>query len=294
MELRHLRYFNAVAEELNFSRAAQRLGISQPPLSQQIRQLERELGVELFQRDSKGVRLTEAGRALWTSARRVVDDATQVQQLAERLRGGNRGQLNIGFVGSALYGQLPDLIRYARERLAEVRFVLEEVETGDQIQALSSGRIDVGILRPPITAPALRQLPIGEEPLVAVLPHDHRLAGKRSLDLAELSGEDFVLFPRPLGAALWNLVVNSCVAAGFHPTIVREVEHVHTMVGLVASGIGVTLVPRSVSRLALPGVRYLTISRPRATTLLGVAWHSENPAPVVRQFVSLIEEYTSR
>lgn len=279
-----------MAEELHFGRAAQRLGISQPPLSQQIRQLERQLGVDLFRRDPSGVTLTAAGRVLLRPAQRMLEDADGMEQLARDARGGNVGALRIGFVGSALYGPMPRLIRAARRGMPDVTVTLEEIETGDQVQALCDHHIDIGVLRPPVQAGGLRHRELFEEPLVAVVPDDHKLASREHVNLAELRNEEFVLFPRQLGMGLWDLIVNSCFAAGFHPNVVREVEHVHTMVGLVASGVGVTLVPASVGRLALEEARFLRLEPKPGNTVLSLAWNSDNTTPVLRRFLDLAQD----
>lgn len=287
MELRHLRSFIVVAEELHFSRAALRLGISQPPLSQQIRLLERELGVELFRRSASGVTLSDAGHVLRRSAQRILEDAEGMQQLATRIRAGHVGVLRVGFVGSALYGPLPGLIRATRARLPDVTVTLEEIETGDQIQALLNHHIDVGVLRPPVQAHGLSHRHVFEEPLVAVLPDDHPLASRPHIDVGDLRDDEFVLFPRQLGVGLWDLVVSSCKAAGFQPQIVREVEHIHTMVGLVASGVGVTLVPASVHRLRVPKAAYLPLEPATGNTVLSIAWNSDDDSPHLHRFLEV-------
>lgn len=294
MEIRHLRYFIAAAEELNFSRAAHRLRISQPPLSSQIKQLERELQLELFHRSASGVTLTEAGHVIWASARRVIEDAEALERLAKQLRIGNFGALRIGTVGSALLGGLPDLIRAASKAMPNVAIELEEIETGDQDEAFASHRIDLGIVRLPLNVEGLRSLKLSEELLVAVLGIDHPLASQDSLNLGELRtlrNDRFIMFPRRLGVGLWDSIVNSCLAAGFRPVDVIETRNIHTIIGMVASGCGVSLLPDSVRALALPGVRYLTIVEPRVTTTLNLAWLHDQLSPTARRFVDFTRNY---
>jgi DNA-binding transcriptional LysR family regulator len=293
MEIRHLRYFNAVAEELNFSRAAERLGISQPPLSNQIKQFERELQLELFHRSASGVTLTQAGHVIWASARRIIEDAESLERLAKQLRMGNFGVLRIGTVGSALLGVLPELIRAASAAMPNVSIELEEIETGDQDAAFACHRIDLGVVRLPLHVEGLRSLKLSEEPLVAVLSVNHPLAEQEFISVRELRDDRFILFPRGLGLGLWDSIINSCLAAGFRPGEVIETANIHTIVGMVASGRGVSLLPDSVRALSLPGVRYLTISEPRVATTLNLAWLHDQLSPTARRFVEFTRNYVT-
>jgi DNA-binding transcriptional LysR family regulator len=291
MELRHLRYFVAVAEELNFSRAAVKLGMSQPPLSQQLKQLERELGVQLFRRVPRGVQLTRHGEVLWTAARRLTHDVERFQALAEQLQEGKEGVLRLGVVGTALLGSLPILMRHARAEMPRVAFQLEEIESGDQGAAFLEHRIDVGVLRPPVASEKLSYLDISREPLVAAIPSNHPLATAAFLDAADLRNDPFILFPRRLGTGLYDSVVEVCLQAGFLPNIVHETERMQTVVGLVATGEGVSIVPQCVTRLHLPGVEYRNLHDCTVTSLLSVAWRADNKSPVLDRFLAVVQEY---
>ena len=198
MELRHLRYFLAVAEELDFGRAALRLHIAQPPLSQQIRQLEEELGVQLFRRTRRNVSLTEAGQAFLSEAQRTLEQVERAMEVAQRVDRGEQGQLIIGFVGSATYGLLPKLLRAFRERFPEVAFTLRELTTSQQIQALHEQQIHLGVLRPPVAQEEFLFEPLAQDPLIVALPEQHRLATQPSLPL----GRTFCIFPLPPGSRL--------------------------------------------------------------------------------------------
>ena len=290
MELRHLRYFIAVAEELNFSRAATKLGMSQPPLSHQVRQLERELGVELFWRSARGVQLTEHGEVLWLAARRLAQDADRLKALADQLQQGKLGVVRIGLVGTALLSVLPDVMAHARAQMPRVTFHFEEIESGDQVAAFSEHRIDVGVLRPPM-AERLEYVPLVEEPLVAVVSADHPLSEHARISAAALRDEPFVLFPRSLGVGLYDAVVAACMRAGFLPRFVQETDRMQTVVGLVAAGEGVSIVPWCMTRLALPGVRYLGLDDPEATSILALAWQADAMTPVVRRFVDTARDF---
>lgn len=293
MELRHLRYFIAVAEELNFSRAAAKLGMSQPPLSQQVRQLERELGVELFRRVPRGVQLTRHGEVLWTAARRLTHDVQRFRALAEQLQEGKEGVLRLGVVGTALLGCLPSLMRHARAEMPRVSFQLEEIESGDQGAAFLEHRIDVGVLRPPVAAEDLRYLELHREPLVAAISSDHRLAGAGSIWAQDLRGDPFVLFPRRLGTGLYDSVVEVCLHGGFVPNIVHETERMQTVVGLVAAGEGVSIVPQCVTRLNLPGIEYPELKNCSVTSLLSLAWRADSRSPVLDRFLAVAAEHVS-
>jgi len=283
MELRHLRYFVTVAEERHFGKAATRLHMSQPPLSQQIRALEKELGVVLLNRDRRGVSLTEAGAQLLDHARLVLSHAEQTLHVAQQIRDGSRGRVRVGFVGSGLYSIVPDLVRQLKRQEPDMTLLVREIETGEQVEALLDGHLDLGIVRPPLDEPDLHSQDIEEEPLVLAVPRAHRFAAHRRVALSELADDDFVLFTRRLGAGYWDAVAQACGAAGFAPRVVYEAEHVHTMVGLVAAELGVSLVPTGVTRLGLPGVRYVPVHQPVPQVRLALAWKGDvgNLSPVV-------------
>lgn len=291
MELRHLRYFVTVAEELHFGRAAQRLHIAQPPLSQQIRQLEEELGVQLFLRTKRSVSLTEAGAAFFEEAQRVLEQTKHAVEVAQRTGHGEQGQLIIGFVGSATYGLLPRLLRNFRERYPAVVLVLRELTTSQQVHALQEQRIHLGVLRPPVTQKFLTLEAFTQEALIVALPEGHRLASQRSLSLAELAGEPFVLFPRRLGPGLYDHILHLCQQAGFSPHITQEAIQMQTTVGLVAAGFGIGLVPASLQQLRLDGVVYRELNDAFACMELALAWRQDAANPVLHTFLHLIREH---
>src|SRR5829696_8369374 len=230
MELRHLRYFVVVAEELHFGRAAERLHIAQPPLSRQIRDLERELGTPLFERVPRGVELTAAGRAFLPEARLTLAQAERAQRTAQRAARGESGRLRVGFVEAATYsGILPEVLGFFRMHLPNIGLSLFEMDALQQAEALHDGRIDLGILH---SAPAdaerwLRAEPVYADPLVAAVPDTHRVAPnasprRRRIALDELAADPFVLFPRPTAPVLYDDVIARCRAAGFSPRVAQE------------------------------------------------------------------------
>ena len=242
MELRRLRYFVAVAEELSFNRAAQRLHISQPPLSNQIKQLEEELGVQLFKRSNRGVRLTEAGELLLEEARRIFIQLEQTARLVERVGSGKVGRLSLGFVPSATNEVLPRLLYEFRRRFPDVELFLHEMMPDQVVQRLHSRQIDVGFFYLPFDDSSLHITPVSREPLVVALPETHSLAKEPEIDLRTLEREPFILPRRYEMPGLYGQVTEICRQAGFTPRAVqKDVWLMQTIVGLVASGIGVAL-----------------------------------------------------
>ena len=290
MELRHLRYFVMVAEELHFGRAAERLHIAQPPLSQQIRQLEEELGVQLFLRTRRSVHLTEAGQAFLGEAKQVLEQTQHAVQVAQRTERGEQGQIVIGFVGSATYSIFPKLLHEFRERFPAVNIVLREMTTGQQVHALREERIHLGLLRPPAARDFLILEALEREALIVALPEQHRLAEHEALTVSELAGEPFVLFPRHLGSGFYDTILSLCQQAGFSPDIVQEAIQMQTLVGLVAAGFGVSLVPASMQQLQLKGIVYRTLLDASAMIELALAWRREDANPALHAFLKMVRE----
>ena len=253
MELRHLRYFSVLADELHFGRAAQRLAISQPPLSVAIRQLEEAVGTRLFDRNSKTVRLTPAGQALRASARRLLRQAEEAALEARDVAAGSAGLLRIGFVGAMLYRGLPQALRAFQAQHPAVRISLAELNSGEQVTELLHDRLDLGFMH---TARMPRDLScrlLLTEPFVACLPSGHALARKRVLAPTDLREQPFVLFARASSPDYHERILSICAQAGFLPEVRHEVRHWLAVVSLVAQGLGVALVPQAMQRSALRG-----------------------------------------
>lgn len=261
MELRHLRYFVAVANERNFTRAAEVLNIAQPPLSRQIRQLEEEVAAELFDRDARPLRLTEAGRLLYEHAVHVLAGVDQLRGMMRELAGKGRRRFVIGFVGSTLFGLLPEVIRRFRDAADQVEVSVIECSTVEQIAALKEGRIDVGFGRLRFEDAAIRRIVLAEEPLVAVVPVDHEMTTwGRPLHLAELLDEPLIVYPRPARPSYADQVLSIFHDLGLQPEMVQEVRELQTAIGLVAAHTGLSIVPESVQRLKRDDVAYLPIA----------------------------------
>lgn len=256
MDLRQLACFVAVAEELNFSRAAQRMHISQPPLSRQIARLEEELRVRLLDRSPQAVALTAAGRGLLPEARRILALAAAAPEAARRADRGETGSLRIGFVGSTIYTSLPALVGRFRQMYPGVDVTLLQLTVAKQIDMLLSGDIDVGFIRQPISNPLLKTLSLFKEPFVAAIPAHHPLASQSTVNLRQLADENFIAFSRHEAPAIHEQLRRMCEAVGFSPRITIEAHPMSTMVGLVASGAGVAIVPKSMHRQNILNVAY--------------------------------------
>ena len=292
MELRHLRYFVAVAEELHFGRAAERLHIAQPPLSRQIRDLERELGTPLFERGPGGAELTPAGRAFLPEARLTLAQAERAQRTAQRAARGETGRLRVGFVDAATNsGILPDVLGFFRMHLPSIGLSLFEMDQAQQADALRDGRIDLGILQsPPADADRwLRVESVHTEPLVAALPRGHKLSSRARLSLADLADEPFILFPRHVAPALYDDIMARCRAARFTPRVMQEAAGWHTVVSLVSAGVGVAFVPRSLAQSRHSGVVYRPVRDLRTELGLWATWKRGETSPVRQRFVTALK-----
>lgn len=280
MELRHLRYFIAVANERNFTRAAEQLHIAQPPLSRQIRQLEEEVGLALIDRDARPLRLTEAGRLFYEQASQVLAGIQQLQTLMRRFAGTGRTRFVIGFVGSTIYGLLPTLIRRYRAAAPHIDLHLAEMTTLEQMSALKEGRIDVGFGRLRLDDPAIRREVLEEEPLVVALPRDHPLAAECApVALAQLATEPLIVYPRPIRPSYADQLLSVFRDHGLEPMHVLEARELQTAIGLVAAEAGICVVPGSVERLRRDDVVYRPIADSGATTPLIMNHRADDISP---------------
>ena len=299
-ELRHLRYFVTVAETLSFARAAERLHISQPPLSRQIQALEHELGTALFVRTKRSVRLSSAGLALLPEARRLIEQMEALKDNARRLAGGEVGRITLGCITTAAYNVLPQLLPEFQRRHAGVKVVLQEATSDIQLTALKEARMDAGLVLPPVEDAQLRYLPLFRDQLVAALPAAlpptwkagaPGLAAAGPVALRALATHSFILFPRHAGPGLYDLIVGFCRRAGFSPRIEQEATQMQTIVSLVAAGMGVALVPASMQALRRTGVRYRALAEKSPPVETGLAWRSDNDSPALQAFVQLARAY---
>lgn len=293
IELRQLRYFVALAEEMHFGRAAARLHMTQPPLSQSIRALEGELGTALFERTSRSVKPTAAGRALLPEAQRLLQQAHSLPELACRAAAGETGRLAVAFVSSADYSVLPDSLRSFRQRYPQVQIELREATTNVQLEELANGRIDLGLLIPPLPDRLKEDLeyqPLLSEPLVLAAPAGMKgLPAKGKVALSAVSGMPLIVFPRYIAPAFHDAILSCFRNAGMTPQIGQEAIQMQTIVALVSAGMGIALVPQSVSNLKRPGVEYHLLQGKVPLVDTGVAWRRDNRSPVLQAFLQLLK-----
>jgi DNA-binding transcriptional LysR family regulator len=278
MEFRHLRYFLMLAEELHFGRAAQRLSISQPPLSLNIQQLEASVGAQLFTRNSRGVQLTAAGQAFVPAARALLAQATAAAREARDVAEGQSGQLHIGFAGTMLYCGLPQILNRFQVSHPRLRLVLRELSSSEQLSELLRDRLDVGFVHTPRV-----------QPLVACLPASHHLAGAVSLGLNELVGQDLVVVSRTVSPDYHERIVTLCEQAGWMPQVVHELRHWLSVVSLVSQGLGVALVPQALRQSALAGAVFVPLREVEARYDTRCLWRSDRDQTALGDFVQAVQ-----
>jgi DNA-binding transcriptional LysR family regulator len=294
IEFRQLRYFVAVAEEMHFGRAAARLHMTQPPLSQTIQALEAALGTPLFYRTKRSVSLTPAGAALLPEARRLLLQTEILPDLARRAASGESGRLSLAFVSTADYSVLPPFLREFREHYPQVQIDLREATSDVQLEELAQGRIDAGLVIPPLPDKAkapLDYVPVLSEPLILAAPTGTKaLRGKGAIALGSVSDMPLIIFPRRIAPAFHDAILACFHDAGLTPRIGQEAIQMQTIVGLVSAGMGIALVPQSVSNLKRPGVEYKALAGKSPLVETGLAWRRDNASPVLRAFLELLRK----
>ena len=291
IDARLWRSFTVVAEELHYGRAADRLHITQPALSRQIRDLERALGVTLFDRTSRRVALSQAGRAVLGQARRALTESDRAIRLARLAAKGDWGELTIGVLPAVALALLPAIIRAYRDTHRSIDVTISESFDDEQLTALAAGRIDAGFLRAAEAPPGIRLQTLLTEQVVAALPADHRLVGHDRLALSELAGEPFVFFPRHRSVLAYDEFIASCRAAGFSPAIVQEASGIAAL-GLVAAGLGVTVVAASYQALSLAGVRFVPVVGHQLA--LQVAWAADSTNAALPGFLDTARQMAAQ
>ncbi len=295
LELRHLRYFLATAEELNYGRAAERLGIAQPGLSQQIRVLEEIVGTALFDRSRRSVELTLAGELFVVEARKVLDQAERAKLAAQRAGRGEVGHLAIGYVGSAAYtGILTTLVGGFRQEFPDVRLAISEMEMMPQLEHLKEGKLDICFVRPPVPLPpGIATIPVLYEPLMVALPDNHPLADSESVDLAAMASDIFITPRHPPGVSFHKHTTQACQAVGVFPQFGPQGRDFVTITSMVSVGLGIALVPASVCCIQLPHIRYRRIAGPSIKAELAVAFRRNDRSAVARAFARHARRYAA-
>ena len=289
MEFRHLRYFIALAEELHFGRAAERLGLTQPPLSVAIQQLEASVGARLFDRDSKGVRLTPAGQAFRASAQGLLDRAEDACAQAREVQAGEVGRLRLGFVGSTLYNGLSAWLQSFQASHPKVEVVVIELNSQDQIDALLAEELDLGLVHSDRLPPALQAQPLYSEPFLACLPAGHPLAALEEIPLTALSDQPFILFSRKGSPDYHARIVEICRQHGFYPRLQHEGRHWLSVVSLVAQGLGVSIVPAAFRRAGIQGATFRPLAQGIEGSAVFAAWRAEADGVLRMKFLAARE-----
>lgn len=289
MELRHLRYFLAVAQELNFTRAARRLHIAQPPLTQQIKALETELGVALFDRSSYRIKLTDAGRAFMAEAERILGEVRNAVLIAKRAARGAQGQVRVGFTESASFNPLVTAVfRAFRSTYPDTEVSLEEHQSTELALALRENRIDVAFLRPPLKSDeGLTVQILEQEAMVAAVPHGHALAKRKLIALTDLETETFILYPRAVRPGLADAVISACEQVGFTPRVEQYAPQLSSTINLVAASLGVSIVPQCMRGLQPQAVAYIPLRGQPVQALLGIAHRAGESSAAVMKFIEL-------
>jgi DNA-binding transcriptional LysR family regulator len=287
MELRHLRYFVALAEELHFGRAALRLAITQPPLSFAIQSLEKELNVRLFERDNKRVSMTAAGRAYLAETLAILDRIEHANDTARSVAAGKLGKLDIGFTGSMLYRDVPQIVaRFSREHPG-IEVTLRELSSVEQVEGLRHGQLHAGFVNVMSVPDGLKGQALPEDSFVCCLPNGHPHAGKQEVDLKDLANESFIMFPREVSPANYDNVITICRQAGFEPRTRYAARQWLTIVALVANGLGVSLVPASTGRSGIAGASFVSIRSTPAHSSAYLLWHPEDENPALKYFLDV-------
>ncbi|HWL22245.1 LysR family transcriptional regulator [Priestia megaterium] len=285
MELRQLQYFIAVAEELNFSRAAERVKITQPPLSLQIQNLEKELDIVLFYRNKRQVKLTDAGKLFYTEVCKIFNHLERAVEDAKRTQHGEIGTIRVGFVGSATYDILPSILREFRNLYSEVEVHLFEMSTPMQLEALREGEIDIGVLRPPVNDEIIHTEIVSTVPCVLAVPKQHPLLKIKNVSLSDLKTYPFVMLSRKTWSNLYDEILGLC-----NPIIQQEALEFQTVIGLVAAKLGIAVVPQSAVNLHTQDVVYLDLDDQLPVASMGIAWRQKDQSPLVQSFIQLARE----
>lgn len=290
IELRHLRYFCAVADELHFGRAARRLHIAQPALSRQIRKLEEEVGTTLLARTQRSVALTMPGQAFLERAEQILDNVNQAVAEANRIADGQTGSLRVAFIHSSTYNLTPTALDIFATHHPGIRLELQEMTVIDQKRAIGRGDVDIGLLRPPVEDRSLSFESVMKEGFVLAVPRQHRLADQPIVNLRALAHEQFIMFERRQSPLFHERIMQSCEEAGFVPRVAQEAIQIHTVLGLVGAGLGIALMPDAAQKLLMPRVCFIRVAQPIQPVEIALAWRRDNLNPALPLFRQAVKD----
>ncbi|MDR3590883.1 MAG: LysR family transcriptional regulator [Negativicutes bacterium] len=293
MELKQLQYFLAVADELHFTKAAEKLRIAQPPLSRQIQQLEREVGTMLFQRNNRKVELTAAGEYLKQEARQLFGRINSIKQQIGLIHQGVRGRLRIGYVGAVMHSLLPEVLKELRSQYPDVSTLLSELGNEAQITALKNGQLDIGFIRTPLQVDTVVAVPICRETFSVIVSSDHRLGNQVSIQLSDLAAEPFICFSRDCAPGMVDQIVGICNQAGFSPNKIHESSQINTILRLVESNLGYSIVPSSVCHGYNLNIRYYELTDIPERAEIELIYNPAAITPLTRNVIRLVAGYFS-
>ena len=291
--IRHLWLFLAVAEEQNFGRAAKRLGMSQPPLSEQIQVLEQALKVTLFERSRRGAKLTPVGAAILPAVRKFAEQLERLELAVEEAVAGQSGMLTIGAISTAMFDVLPGLIDRLKQQYPHLTVSVREIDSVEAVPALEAGDIDLAFARlDGDLGPAIQSLPLQEDRLMVALPNDHPLATRTRISLSSLASEPLVMFSRKVSPVYFDNLIATCRASGFSPRVLHEVRSVASQIAFVSCGQGIALVPASLKKLAPDNVVLRSLTQKLSVVTTAMAWNTERPNPLVSELVAQLQAHT--
>jgi DNA-binding transcriptional LysR family regulator len=285
---RSLQLFLVLAEELHFGRAAARLNMSQPPLSKHIQRMEVQLGVRLFDRDQRNVRLTSAGVAFVRQANQLLSQSAQAVRAVQQIERGETGQIRIGFVAAAIFLKIGRLFQSIEQQVPGIDILWQEMSTAEQVEAVEQDRIDLGIAQRPQVVDGMGSQMVASVPLVVALPEGHPLAGAESVALQQLKQDAFILLPRAPAPGFHDLILSTCFKAGFSPVVCHYAKHLLSAVSLVAMGRGVSLVPQTLARATLPGVIFMPLQGEPSYAEYSVIWNTRNALPILPRVLEVL------
>lgn len=288
LEIRHLRYFVAVAEELSFSKAALRLHMSQPPLSQQIKALEEGMGVQLFDRSRREVHLTEAGRVFLIESKRILSSLEQAVGLSVRAASVDAGKLRVGLVTTALFHLLPAIHKRVAQQFPAIELNIYDMSSRDQIEAIQRGRLDIGIVHSCTEVSGINKIPLFTEPFVLALPAGHELASEIAIDTATIEKYPLIAFSRDYAPSLYDAQLACCLARGFRPNLVHSARSAFTIFLLIRQGFGISLVPKLYSKVTVPGVVFKTLEEGAGHLNLFAIWSEANASDLISRVIENI------
>ena len=288
MELRHLKYFSVLAEELHFGRAAGRLFIAQPPLSRQIKLLEEELGVPLFERNNKKVVLTEFGKYLQSEAARLLGDAEKIKNILHQMKQGKKGKIVLGYVGAVMHSYLPKLLLKVNSDLKDVTTVLKEMDNLNQVEAIQKGTLDIGFVRTPLKAEGLICRQIYSDSFSLIISETHPLAERKNIDLNDLKNEPYIGFPKDCAPAMHDSIMSIFTQCGFYPETIHESTQINSILRLVESKLGYSIVPTSVKEGYALGIRYYELDRFNEKTFVSLLYSPANKNNLTEKIVKII------